>query len=195
MPARKAAFELGLRFDRGLAAPLLTQIRRRLLDLLAFRDDAHVAAWSAIEPEGQIWETFTLVWRQQAQNAAELAGQLSYRNYAETDYAAALKKLVARGWIIRWGEGHWVPAKAAQMRQQVEQVTERLFAATFADLSVAELAELQGLLTKFSQAVQKAENPGNREKTNVRKRKPPGNFLSGVLFSVGDLVTGGAASV
>lgn len=156
-PAQKPAFELGLRFDRPCSAPLLAQIRRRLLDLFAFRDDAHVAAWLPLEPEGQIWETFTLIWRQQARNAAELADQLSHRYYAELDYAAILEKLVARGWIFRWGGNYQVQTRAAGMRQQVEDETERLFAAAFTGLNTTELAQLQALLAKFCQALQQPE--------------------------------------
>jgi DNA-binding MarR family transcriptional regulator len=162
-PANKLGFELSLRFDRGPSAPLMLQLRRRIIDLLAFRDDVHIAAWKTHAAEGQLWEAFTLIWRDQAGNAAELAKQLAYRNYDETAYAAALDRLVACGWIAKLGSEYVVRPKAARMRQRVEKTTDRLYKAAFADLSIAEEAIFQQLLERFVEAVALPE-PNQRER-------------------------------
>jgi DNA-binding MarR family transcriptional regulator len=152
-PAEKPAFELSLRLRRGPTAPLFAQIRRRVIDLLAFRDDVHMAAWMPQTDEGHLWEAFTLIWRQQAGTAAELAEQLSHRSYDETDYAATLDRLVACGWIARLGEKYVVRTKAARMRQRVEKDTDQLYQAAFDGLSATEVAAFQDLMEAFVEAV------------------------------------------
>lgn len=149
-PARKPAFELSLLYERGASTPRIVQVRQRILVLLSFRDDAHVAAWRPCESDGQLWEAFTLIWREQAGSAAELAKQLPHRNYAESDYADALKKLTARGWITD-RDGRFITGdQAARMRQEVEDATDRLFAAAFVGLSPAEIREFQGLMGNWA---------------------------------------------
>jgi hypothetical protein len=159
-PTVKPAFGLCLCFDRGRSVARLAQIRRRMLDLLAFWDDVQVSVWQPIEPEGQLWETLTLVWRGQAKHAAELATQLTCRCYSETDYAAALERLVARNWLVRWGDDNYlVHPKTAQMLQQVEETTEHIFETAFESLNTAEMNELQRLMAKFSQSLEPVEIP------------------------------------
>jgi len=152
-PKNKPGFELSQQFDRGPSAPLMVQTRHRIIDLLAFRDDVHITAWKTHTAEGQLWEAFTLIWRDQAGNAAELAEQLAYRNYDETAYAAALDRLVACGWIVKLGNKYVVRPKAARMRQRVEETTNRLYRAAFADLSIAEEAIFQQLLERLIETV------------------------------------------
>jgi hypothetical protein len=153
-PTEKFAFALSLRFERDASAPLLARIRRRTIDLLAFYDDAQLAARQPHEVSGLLWETFTYIWRGDANTAPDLATQLSYRNYVEEDYAAALNELALRGWIVPMDAAHYaVQQQAAQMRQQVEKMTDRLFEAAFVDLSTAETAEFKQLMTDFCRRV------------------------------------------
>ncbi|MFC1996776.1 hypothetical protein ACFLXI_04110 [Chloroflexota bacterium] len=152
-PLRKPAFEFSLHFDRDKCAPPIVQVCQRILVLLAFRDDAHIAAWRPYEPDGQLWEVFTLIWREQAGIAAELVEQLAHRNYAVSDYAAALEELAARGWIANRGGKFVVQEQAAQMRQKVESTTDRTFADAFTCLSLIELRKFRDLMGKFAEAV------------------------------------------
>jgi hypothetical protein len=149
-PEKKPAFELSLRFEREPTAPILARIRRRTIDLLAFHDDAHLAARLPYETSGLLWETFTYVWRGDADKAPDLAAQLSYRNYTKDDYAAALEELAIRDWVSPVDERYVVQQHAAQIRQQVEENTDRLFAATFAALATTEMAELKQLMKSFA---------------------------------------------
>lgn len=149
-PPEKPSFELSLRFERDSLASTLSRIRRRMIDLLAFYDDAHLATRLPQEASGLFWETFTYVWRGKAHSAPELAAQLSYRNYTEGDYAAALEGLAIRGWVVQMeDEKYLVQKSAAQMCQQVEQTTDRLFEVAFANLSAAEAAEFKQLMMDF----------------------------------------------
>lgn len=157
-PVEKPALELNLLFERCLNRPLIVQLRQRMFILLAFRDDAHVAAWRPYESDGQLWEAFTLIWREQAGSAAELVEQLPHRNYAERDYAAALEKLIVRGWLTVQGDRYIPKEEAIQMRQEVEDRTDLIFNAAFAGLSTDEMKEFQRLMQKFSVAVRPTEN-------------------------------------
>lgn len=159
-PVEKPAFELSLRFERDSSAPLLARVRRRTIDLLAFHDDAHLSARTPYEASGLLWETFTYVWRGYANTAPKLATLLSYRNYTEGDYATALSALAARGWLVRRDDAHYVVNKrAAQMRQQVEEATDQLFEASFANLTAAEVTEFKHLMEDFCRRIGTYPNP------------------------------------
>lgn len=158
-PADKPAFELSMHLGRKPTPSLMGQIRGRMIDLLAFRDDVYVAAWKPHTDEGHLWEAFTLVWREQAGNAAELAEQLSYRNYDETTYAATLDRLVACGWVAKLGGKYVIRDKAARMRRRVENTTDRWYQAAFADLSTAEAITFCHLMASFAQIVTPPDNP------------------------------------
>jgi hypothetical protein len=83
-----------------------------------------------------------------------LAAKLCYRNYTEGDYAAALEELAARGWIMSEDAEHYfVQKQAAHMRQQVEETTDRLFEAAFADLTTIETEELKQLMNDFCRQI------------------------------------------
>jgi hypothetical protein len=152
-PAKKPTFALSSRFDRGVNAPLIVQVRQRILILLAFRHDAHMAAWQIHESDGRLWEAFTLIWREQAGSAAELAAQLPHRNYTTSDYADALAALNVRGWIMPSAGRFIAQEQAAKMRQDVETATDRSFAAAFTGLTSAEMREFQQLMLKFAVTV------------------------------------------
>jgi hypothetical protein len=147
-PQQKTAFTLCLCCDRGVSVSLLAQIRRRFLDLLAFWEDVHKSAWQPVEAEGQLWETFTMVRRGQAKTATELAEQLTCRYYDETDYSAALDRLVARGWLIRWGGKYSIHPQAVQIGQAVEETTKQSFEAAFCNFNFAQRNELHNLMDK-----------------------------------------------
>lgn len=153
-PGQKANFALGRLFEPQPGAPAWMVLRRRLLDLRAFRDDVHIAAWQPYEPDGRIWEAFTFVWRGEARSAAALAEQLSgYRYYDEKAYANALAELVMRGWIESSNGGFRATPRGSELRQRVEAETDHLFDAPWQVLSGEEIKTLQELLAQLSEVV------------------------------------------
>lgn len=152
-PAKKWALSWGSKFDRGPATPLMVQVRRRLIDLLSFRDDVHIGAWKPYGASGQAWEAFTYVWRGDADTAADLAEKLPYRNYDEDAYATALQDLVSRGWIAQEDGKYVATEKGKKLRQEAEDTTDRYFDAAWAALDAAEMKEIKGLLKKLAKAV------------------------------------------
>jgi DNA-binding MarR family transcriptional regulator len=124
-----------------------------LLDLLYFRDDAHIAAWQPYDISGHTWEAFTYVWRGDATLAAELAEQLPYRNYDEQAYASALQDLASRGWIVAEDGRYAVTDEGQALRQEAEEATDRYFDAPWAALEQAEMEQLKDLLGRLAQAL------------------------------------------
>ncbi len=156
-PQHKPALEMGALFGRGPDAPLMVQVRRSMLDLFAFRDDVHVAAWKPYDVAGHVWEAFTHVWRDEAGTAAELVEKLSYRHFDEAAYAVALKDLASRGWIADV-DGRWVATQAGKrLRQEAEDVTNHLYDVAWTALREAEVEELRALLNQLAEAVARPE--------------------------------------
>ena len=149
-PERKPAFKLSLLFDRGSFTVPLVQVHQQILVTLAFREDAYMAAWHPYEADGQLWEAFTLIWQEQACNAAELAQCLPHRNYTESDYTSALEKLTARGWITSSGSRFIAQEQATRMYLDVEETTNRMFNTAFASLSRTEMGDFHHLLEKLA---------------------------------------------
>jgi hypothetical protein len=150
-PEEKWALSWGEKFDRGPDAPLMVRARRQMLDLYAYRDDAHIAAWQPYGASGQEWEAFTMVWQGDAATASELTEKLPYRNYDEDAYEEALQSLVTRGWLVKEGEAYAVTEKGKDLRQEAEDATDRYFDAAWVSLSEAEMEEIKGLLTKLAE--------------------------------------------
>jgi hypothetical protein len=152
-PAEKWALSWGAKFDRGPDAPLMVRARRNMLDLIAYRDDAHIAAWQPYGASGQEWEAFSMVWQGDAATAAELAEKLPYRNYDEDAYEEALQGLAARGWLVEEDGAYAATEKGKKLRQEAEDATDRYFDAAWVSLNEAETEEIKGLLGKLAEVL------------------------------------------
>ena len=153
-PARKPTLEIGIRLKPGPDATPMLKVRRYLTDLGYYREDVHIAAWQPYGVDGKVWETLTLVWREEASTASEMAEQLSqYRNYDESDYTAAIEELVSRGWVSAENGKYLITDQGKKIRQEAEDVTDQYFYAPFDVLSGEEIEELKTLLEKLAEAV------------------------------------------
>jgi len=153
---------LGRAFDPGPDAPPLARVRRYLQDLIAFRDDAHLAAWRGYGVPGHEWEVFSHVWAENiwgdpVRTAAQAAEKLGFRGYAEADYAAALDRLVARGWLAKADDGNYQLTSAGRyVRAEAEAATDRNYWEPWR-LDDAEAAELQAGLAAVREALKVEE--------------------------------------
>ena len=144
---------MGHKFD-GTSKTLPGRLRRQLLNLLAYRDDSHVAAWTPHKIDGYVWEAFSYIWEGKAQTAAELAEQLeSYRSYDGAAYAGALEMLVARGWVKAEDGRFTLTQKGQTVRQEAEDTTNEYFGVILAEISTAEFEELQGLFQQLTESL------------------------------------------
>jgi predicted transcriptional regulator len=152
-PAKKWGLSWGKKFDRGPSAPAIMQVRRQMIDLGAYREDVHLAAWRPYEVKGYIWETLTYLWREGGHSAAELAEKLESRNLDEEAYTAAFEELASRGWAAEEDGKYVVTEKGGKVRQEAEDATDRYFDAPWVALSEAEAKEVKGLLKKLAETL------------------------------------------
>ena len=143
-PARWAA-ERRFR-SAGEGAPLPGRIREAALDLLAYRDDVHLAAWSAhADPatEGALWNAFSHVWSGASSTAEGIALAAAFRGYDASFYEQALADLEARGWLVAEGAEYRTTAAGQALRDEVERQTDEWFFAPWAVIGEEGVAELR----------------------------------------------------
>ncbi len=122
------------------------RIREAALDLLAYRDDVHLAAWSArADPasEGGMWNAFSHVWSGAASTAEGIALAAAFRGYDASFYEQALGDLEARGWLVADGVEYRTTAAGQELRDEVERQTDEWFFAPWAVLGGEGVTELR----------------------------------------------------
>ena len=149
---------MGRNIDPGPDGHPLHRVRRYLLDMNAFRDDAHLGAWQDIDISGPAWEALTFVSRDQANTAAALVENLGFRGWSEAEYQANLDSLEARGWISKGDEGYQATDAGRQVRAAAETQTETYFNAPWAVLNLDEVNELQAIVAQINNSLNPAED-------------------------------------
>lgn len=127
----------------------LAEVDQHLDDLNAFRDDAHIAAWTPSGVNGQVWETLSFVWNGEANTAEKLAERLPFRSYTTEDYAKALGDLEALGWVESGDDGYAVTAAGKKVREDGEAATNSNYFLPWSVLFNADLTEMEKLLTEL----------------------------------------------
>lgn len=127
----------------------LAEVDQLLDDLNAFRDDAHIAAWTPTGVTGQVWEALTFLWNGQASSAEELVEKLPYRSYTVEEYQEALDKLMGLGWSEAGDKGYHLTESGKKIRDQAEQDTNDYYFMPWKVLSEDELGTLKELLTEL----------------------------------------------
>jgi hypothetical protein len=131
-------------------SPLLVQIREHLMDLLAYRDDAHLAAARPhFNKAGIIWLVLGSLWQGSAVNAGQMAEKLAFRRYAEEDFEIAIQAAVVLGWVepAEPASTYHLTGSGRELRSQAEQLTDEYFYRPWSVLNEDELEELHRLLT------------------------------------------------
>lgn len=154
-PADKPQFSMSRRTDTGSDATPALRIDQYATDMLRYRDDAHNAAWAGYDVAGPTWEALTFLWRDQAHTAADLAGQLQNRNYDETVYAAALQKLVQKGWAEGADDAYQITATGKKVREQAESKTDDYFFVGWSALNDQEQEQFAKLLRQMRNKLNK----------------------------------------
>ncbi len=122
------------------ASPLLAQVREYLMDLFAYRDDSHIAAWRDYPVSAMAWNALGVIWSGAGFTPQQIAEQVWFRGYDADDYVKALDELRRRGWID--GDAQLTPIGKA-LRDAVEQLTEAYFYAPWFALRDSEVGELR----------------------------------------------------
>jgi len=138
-------------------SPVIVQIREQLMDLYAYRDDAHLsAARPYFNEAGIVWNAFSSVNSGKAVTAEKIAEGLSFRSYEESDYAAALQAATEAGWIESADipDAYRPTRKGREMHEQVEKLTDEYFYRPWEMFSQNELDEFYDLLTQLREQLQ-----------------------------------------
>lgn len=120
-------------------------------DFNAFRDDAHMAAWQPKESEGYIWEAFSVIAGNTANNATDIYDTLFYRGYSKGEYQAAINALISRNWVeveVPSDNVRMTPL-GKDIHKEVEQLTDAYFFAPWKLLSQEEQAQTVQLLQQL----------------------------------------------
>lgn len=144
-------------FDQGDTSPDAEKIRRRLNDLAAFRDDAHIASWAQHGIEGPAWDAFSHIWGDgvygdPVQTAEQLAEKMAFHGFSAQQYGEHLQSIVAKGWLTEKDGVYTLTEAGTAVRQQAEEETDRLFFQSW-PLSETELDELKSLMMELATAV------------------------------------------
>jgi hypothetical protein len=133
--------------------PLLGQIRDELMALYAYRDDAHLAAWSPLGVSGPAWNALATL-EQGAESAAEIAERQAFRGYGAEAYEQFLGEVLFRGWCERTSSDRYrVTASGRATLAHVEALTDAYFYAPWACLDSSEAREVQDVLTRLVAAL------------------------------------------
>lgn len=106
-------------------SPLLAQVREYLMDLFAYRDDAHLAAWKTYQVQGPAWNAFTSLWRGDITTppTACRAGCFSWvygQRLRGSDQGTAQKRVGGRSRQTGNIQGHEAWASSARCRRTTD---------------------------------------------------------------------------
>ena len=148
-PPGKWCLHIERHYDPQGNAGWMPQLDQYLSDLVAYRDDAHLAAWQPYGMGGQHWETLTHLWEGDYCTLEELcAKHCVRRGYSCESYAAVLDDLIARGLASQQGDTFRLTEAGQALRDAAEAITNRYFFAPWAGLSAAEMSDLRRLLVR-----------------------------------------------
>ena len=141
----------------------LAEVDQRLDDMNAFRDDAHISAWTPVGVDGHTWEVLGFIWNGDANTVEKLIEQLPYRTYLAEDYTATLNELTERGWIEPGDDGYQITPTGKKIRGDAEAVTDTNYFAPWEALSDEEIIRLGELLTGLKATNLKILNAKKKE--------------------------------
>ncbi len=152
-PSDKWGLQTARRYDTGEQQTLMVRLDQYLSDLVAFRDDAHLAAWRPFGVSGPAWELLTLLWRTDGDSLEALHQRLLHRGFSRAACAESLGELVARGWITKGTDTYQIADTGREVREQAEATTDRLFYGPWSCLDDSEIDDLRSLLSRCGQGL------------------------------------------
>lgn len=137
-------------------SPWIVQIREYLMDMYAYRDDAHLsAARPHFNAAGIVWLALGALWKGSAVNAEQMAETMPFRGYDVEEYEIALGAAVEVGWAEPGNRPNTfrLTQKGKELREEVERLTNEYFYAPWSVLMQNEIDELYDLLITLRSAL------------------------------------------
>jgi helix-turn-helix protein len=132
--------------------PVIVKIREHLMDLFAYRDDAHLSASRPhFNQAGIVWMVLGAIWKNKVMTARQMADNMTFRGYEVSDYEVALQAAVEIGWaeIDDRPDTFRISRQGKELREQAEQLTNDYFYKPWSVLVQDEIEELHDLLMRL----------------------------------------------
>jgi hypothetical protein len=152
-PPGKWAITHSHKLDSGPGAAVMVRIDQYLTDLLAYRDDSHLAAWRPNNVSGHTWDVLTLLWLNESESIDTVLQKLSRRGNSFEVTEDALKDLVKLNWATYSLDIFSITSKGRAIRQSAEELTDAYYYAPWADLSEKDLDSLVDLLLRYKKGL------------------------------------------
>lgn len=122
-----------------------------------YRGAAHIASWESHNIKGYEWSAFTSIWRKEADTLDALYEEMGASVFTREEILEALQDLLARGWIAETAGNYQVTSEGANVRQEAEDMTDRLFFVPWSCLNESELEELSHLAEQLRDGLKNLE--------------------------------------
>ncbi|HET7090456.1 MAG TPA: hypothetical protein VFL17_17610 [Anaerolineae bacterium] len=126
-------------------------IERRLVGLLIYRDDSHIAAWREAGYTGPRIELSTALSQAEGGMAHDELRQATSR-LDDKDFASALSALHSSGEVTRRAGRFRLSRTGRRVRQGIEAGTDRNYGRPFAALEEEQIEQMMQLLAKIARA-------------------------------------------
>jgi len=136
--------------------PLIMQIREYLMDLFAYRDDAHLSASRPYFNEaGIVWIVLGALEKGDAVNAGQMAEKMAVRGYEAEEYEIAIQAALELGWVQPGDrpDKYCLTGEGRTLRERAEQDTNEYFYAPWSVLTREEITDLHDLLTRLHETL------------------------------------------
>jgi hypothetical protein len=158
-PTKKPNLQRSRTTQPGAKAGPVTLIDQYITDLIAYRDDAHNAAWLPHGCSAQAWDVLTSVWREQSDDVDGLAERFEARGYTHESLGAAVEEAQSLGWLISSEGKLEVTEAGSRIRQETEDLTNKYYFGPWSALSNEERQEFDELFGEYTTAIKPEEEP------------------------------------
>lgn len=135
--------------------PLLRVILHHIGTLDQYRGMAHMASWEPYNLKGYEWSAFTSIWRKEANSLDALHEEMGVSIFTRDEVLEVTHDLKQRGWIEEEADTYQTTAEGEKIRQEAEDVTDRLFFVPWSCLSESEIEELASLASQLRDGLKK----------------------------------------
>lgn len=137
------------KMDPGPGVAEVVSIDQYISDLLAYRDDAHLASWKAHEIGGHTWDVLTLLWLNESESIDTILQKLARRGNSFQQTEDAVKILVKRHWADLSLGKITITTEGRQTRQTAETMTDEYFYSPWKTMSEKHFQRLFELLVSY----------------------------------------------
>ena len=127
------------RMDPGPGNPMMVRIDQFLSEIVAFREDAHLAAWRDYDCSGHAWDILTILWVEREGSLEGLNRALQRRGHSIDQTSEALDLLCYKEWVKTVKHRLHITPLGSDIRHTAELVTDRYFLEPFQHFSGIEL--------------------------------------------------------